>query len=162
MHILRPSFPPFYISAEPLYRIQSFVETFFSSLVKEPSHHSCNGLQLRCRIQRIFTCLYRLKKTITLVDLLYKIIARPIPTSSFMLVFGFYSNLPFIPTQKESKFVSLGFLIRCIGTESLNVNRICFWSDKKCSRETSQFLNFYMSPNESRVISFTSNIYARL
>ena len=50
----------------------------------------------------------------------------------------------------------LGFLIRRTGTEPHRVNRICPWSDKEGSDETSQPVMLSRSLRDPRIMSITS------
>jgi len=60
--------------------------------------------------------------------------------------------------SKGAPIGALGFLIWRTGTEPCKVNRICLWSDREGSDETSQPLVLSRSPKDPREISITSNL----
>jgi len=74
-----------------------------------------------------------------------------LPQSS--LVYNVHLRAPL----KEPQLVPLGFLFRRTGTEPRNVNKICLWSDREGSDETSQPM-LSRNPKDPRVISITSNL----
>jgi len=68
------------------------------------------------------------------------------------------SSLSLRTSLKEPQLVPLGYLIRRTGTEPYRVNRICLWSDREGSDETSQLVMLSRSAKDPRVISITSSL----
>ena len=82
--------------------------------------------------------------------------ASPSPTSSSMLISGPLSSLSLRSSRKEPQLEPIGLLISSAGKEPRRVNRICLWSDRECSPNTSQPVMLSRSPQYPRVISITS------
>jgi hypothetical protein len=73
-------------------------------------------------------------------------------------VYGEFSVCSCRPHLCIQSAVTVPFFFPCTSTEPCRVNRICLWSDREGSDETSQLVMLSRSTEDPRVISITSSL----